>query len=170
MDTIDTVDTSTQEDPRYRAFAIAYVSNGYNAKSAAVLTGWERDQGRNLTYHPVVIKHIHLILDALQSRSTITSHYIHNQLDRLQEIAMGEIDVPMVTAAGETYNAPKFMERLALEVLRERIKLEHESRPPEEAVEVAQIRIQIIEPSQRQPSDEGSYDEDEDEDDDDNPY
>jgi hypothetical protein len=119
-------DISAIEDtisPEHRAFAIAYVSNGYDHKAAAKTAGFHPDLGVSLKYRPDVVGYVKYLQNKLSAETIVGRQYLDVYLDKLQDIALGNTPVPMVTGQGESFSACRFMEKLAMEVYKERVKL-----------------------------------------------
>lgn len=107
----------------HRAFAIAYVSNGYDHIGAAKSAGFHSALGVSLKYRPDIVRYIKHLQSQLAAETIVGRQYLDVYLDKLQDIAFGITPIPMVTTQGEEYTAPKFMEKLAMEVYKERVKL-----------------------------------------------
>lgn len=133
-------------DPAHRAFAIEYVMNGYNYRKAAKTCRMDPSRGVRLKRIPIVVAFI----TELQKRDIVES-FVGKQsldcfLDRIEEAAMGDVDIPIVLADGTSIDRPKFQGSLAMDVYRERAKL-HGILVQEETPDNT-IRIEVV-PSTR---------------------
>ncbi len=110
-------------DDQRKAFCIEYVSNGYRHIDAAVRVGFAKVMGSRLKREPLIAAYINDLMDKYLAESIVTKTTLDSYLDELEEIAMGRVDVPMVTGSGESFHARKFHPDLAMKVYAERSKL-----------------------------------------------
>lgn len=106
-----------------KAFAIKYVTNGYQHRLAAVDAGFPLSRGIQLKREPLVAAYISDLMDKYLAESLVTKQTLDIYLDELEDIAMGRIDVPMITANGDAVSGKKFHADLAMKVYNERSKL-----------------------------------------------
>ena len=131
-----------QMDLGERAFAIEYVMNGYDHRKAAQVTHKSAAKGHRLKRLPIVMAFV----TQLQKRGIVES-FVGKQsldcfLDRLEEAAMGDVDIPIVLADGTQLERKKFQGSLAMDIYRERAKL-HGVLATEDAPKET-IKIEIV--------------------------
>lgn len=110
-------------EPNRRAFCIEYVSNGYKHRDAAVKVGFSANTGITLKREPLVAAFISDLLNTYLAESIVTKQTLDTYLDELEDIAMGRVDINMVSADGEEFSAKKFHADLAMKVYNEKSKL-----------------------------------------------
>lgn len=110
-------------EERRRAFAIEYVTNGYNHRSAAISVGFSAGFGIRLKREPLVAAYIVDLQAKYLAESLVTKQSLDVYLDQLEDIAMGRVDIPIITGAGDEMIAKKFHSDLAMKVYSERAKL-----------------------------------------------
>lgn len=102
-----------------KAFCEEYLENGYNKREAAVTAGRAASAGISLLHKPLCREYI-LSLEAKRyARSIITERFLEAQYMVLLDQANGDVEVPIVTGAGQSLNALKFDGNLKLAVLKE---------------------------------------------------
>ncbi len=110
-------------DDQRKAFCITYVTNGYRHMDAAVHVGFSKVMGTRLKREPLIAAYINDLMNKYLAESIVTKTTLDSYLDELEEIAFGREEVPMVTGAGESFEAAKFHPELAMKVYAERAKL-----------------------------------------------
>lgn len=110
-------------EPSRRAFCINYISNGYKHRDAAVKAGFAASSGITLKREPLVAAYISDLMNKYLAESLVTKQTLDVYLDELEDIAMGRVDINMVSADGEEFSAKKFHADLAMKVYNERSKL-----------------------------------------------
>ncbi len=106
-----------------KAFAIKYVTNGYLHRQAAADSGFPLSRGIRLKREPLVAAYISDLMNKYLAESLVTKQTLDIYLDELEDIAMGRVDVPMITGNGDEIEARKFHPDLAMKVYSERSKL-----------------------------------------------
>lgn len=106
-----------------RAFCIEYTTNGYKHRDAAVSVGFSANIGICLKREPLVAAFIVDLQEKYLAESLVTKQSLDVYLDQLEDIAMGRVDIPIVTGAGEEIDVKKFHADLAMKVYAERAKL-----------------------------------------------
>jgi len=110
-------------EPQEEAFAIEYVSNGFDHREAARKCGYSPSAGVRLKRKPAIQNRIASLLAEMEVDSIVNRQVADTILDRLEDIAMGEVPVAMVTKDGEEFEARKFFPELAMKVYQERVRL-----------------------------------------------
>lgn len=128
-------------EPAHRAFAIEYVLNGYNHREAAESIGIDPNRGARLKRLPIVVEYVIQLQNKTAVESIVNKQSLDCLLDRIQEAAMGEVEIPIVLANGAMVNKQKFQGSLALDVYRERAKLHDIVKPEEES---GTIKIEVV--------------------------
>lgn len=104
-----------------RAFAIEYITNGFNQSKAAKKVGL--NSGRKALSNPSVAKFIANLQNEYLAEAIVTKNTISGMLDRLEDIAMGDEQAYMVDALGEAVLVNKFYPDLAVKILDRKAKL-----------------------------------------------
>lgn len=115
-----------------RAFGYEYITNGYNHRSAAEKCGRPADAGVGLKRKPYIAAFIAHLQEVTFQSEIIVKDFIDAKLDDLYDMAVGEVEVPLVTGDGSTFTAKKFQGGLALNIIQERAKLHGITKPAEE--------------------------------------
>lgn len=115
-------DWSDLEDNR-RAFAQIYTTNGYNHRQAAEEIGLHPDMGIRLKREPLTSAYIEFLQNQTYQANLVTKPLLDAKLDILEDIAMGEMAIPIVTASGGEITAKKFHPELAMKVIEKRSQL-----------------------------------------------
>ena len=110
-------------DEAKKAFCILFVTNGYKHREAAEEAGFNPDKGVQLKKEPLVSAYIHDLQKKYLAESIVTKQVMDTKLDELEDIAMGRVEIPMVTGAGDKIDAKKFHPDMAMKVYSERTKL-----------------------------------------------
>jgi len=139
---IDSVDESEFRDmhPADRAFAVRYVSNGYNHREAALDIGINPSLGARVKRKPIVRRYIAALQKQLYVESIVTKDVLDSMLDRLEDIAFGEEEIPIVLSDGTQIFGRKFNPSLIMEVYKERAKL-HDISKENEGDKVIHIEV-----------------------------
>lgn len=106
-----------------RAFCIAFVTNGYKHRDAAQEVGFSPNIGVQLKREPLVAAYIVSLQAKYLAESIVTKQTLDAFLDELEDIAMGRVDAPIITASGLALDASKFYPDLAMKIYAERSKL-----------------------------------------------
>jgi len=125
-----------------QAFCITYVQNGYKHREAAATVGLSPDRGISLKREPLCAAFIADLQKKYLAESLVTKEMLDMRLDVLEEIAMGEVEVPFVSGLGATFNAKKFYPDLALKIYQERAKL-HDFADEENKVAPVNVTINV---------------------------
>jgi len=112
-----------------REFCEQYLENGYKHRDAAVASGFAANAGNRLINKPLLREYIHWKEAKHTNRRLVNEQFFDGQLAELYDIALGEVEIPLVTGTGITFNAKKFDGSLALAVLRERAKISGIEKP-----------------------------------------
>ncbi len=124
-----------------RHFGNEYLKNGYNHREAALSCGRIANAGIRLISEPLIREYI-LYLEAQRtSRSIISERFLEAQYMELLSQANGEVEVPLVTGAGEKITAQKFNGSLKLAVLQELGKVSGVTKP--DAQETGKVTVVI---------------------------
>ncbi len=123
-----------------QAFCIAYVQNGYRHRDAAVAVGLMPDVGIGMKREPVCAAFIVDLQKKYLAESSVTKEMLDIKLDTLEDMAMGDIEVPMVSAMGAQIHLKKFHPELAMKVFQERAKLHNFA---DEENKVAPVNVTI---------------------------
>ena len=118
---IDTIERDL--DVERRAFCIEYVTNGYNHREAATKVGFSPNMGVKLKREPLCAAFINHLQTEYLAESIVTKQSLDAYLDRLEDIAMGDEEIDIVTGMGEAISAKKFHPDLAIKVYQEKAKL-----------------------------------------------
>lgn len=118
-------------EPVHKAFAHEYVLNGYDHLSAAERVGIARSGGIRVRRKPLVSAYINWLQERKLKSDIITKDFVSARLEDLYDMAIGEIDIPLVTGAGESFYAKKFQGGLALQILQEQSKMNGITKPDE---------------------------------------
>lgn len=124
-----------------KSFAIEYFENGYDHRGACMSLGLEAEVGLQLKRDPDVVAEILRFQNLGVSESIVSTGYLDCYLDRLEEIAFGHVSVSRVAKDGTEYKAKSFMDKLAMEVYKERVRLHTSLNEP---TAPANIRLSII--------------------------
>ncbi len=106
-----------------KAFCIKYVTNGYNHREAAEDVGINPNRGIQLKNEPLISAYIHDLQQQFLAESIVTKQVMDSKLDVLEDIAMGRVEIPLVTGAGDKIEAKKFHPDLAMKVYAEKVRL-----------------------------------------------
>ncbi len=118
-------------DPQIRAFCHEYVTNGYNHREAAEKTGSSPNAGIRLRRTPLVAAYIHYLQQEQHQANIITQDFIQAKLEDLYDMAVGDVEVPLVTGSGMQLTAKKFNGTLALAIVTEISKMHGHIKAPE---------------------------------------
>ncbi len=111
-------------EPADRAFAEIYCINGYDHRAAAAEIKLNPDRGIHLKRKPLIRAYIAYIQSRVARANIVTKDFIDSKLEELYLMAIGEIDTAHVdTKLAEGFMASKFHGPLALDILRERSKI-----------------------------------------------
>lgn len=110
-------------DEAKKAFCIVYVTNGYKHREAAEEAGLNPDKGIQLKREPLVSAYIYDLQQQYLAESIVTKQVMDAKLDELEDIAMGRVEIPLVTGAGDKIEAKKFMPDMAMKVYSEKVRL-----------------------------------------------
>jgi len=111
-------------DPQIRCFAEEYCFNGYDHRAAAETAGLNPDRGIRLKRHPLIRAFIAHVQGKLFESNIVTRDFIDAKLDELYDMAVGVIPTDHVDPKiGDSFRAFKFHGSLALDILREKAKL-----------------------------------------------
>lgn len=111
-------------DHKDRAFAEEYCFNGYDHRAAAETAGLNPNKGIQLKRNPIIRAYIAHVQARLFEANIVTRDFVDAKLDELYEMAVGQIETDHVDAKnGESFRAYKFHGSLALDILREKAKL-----------------------------------------------
>lgn len=122
----DTV--NSEITPLERAFAMEYVSNGYNHIKAAESIGLNRSKGIRLVKNPIVQLLIKELQDKQHTLSLVTNEFVMTCYMRLLPKLMGEDDIPQVvmnrdSGDTDTVDIKKFHAAETVAVLRDMAKM-----------------------------------------------
>jgi hypothetical protein len=110
--------------PQERAFSEDYCINGYNHREAAETAGLDPDRGIRLLRDPLIRAFIAFVQDKRFDASIVTKDFIDAKLDELYDMSVGHVEVAHVDAkTGRVFAARKFYGTLALDILREKSKM-----------------------------------------------
>ena len=111
-------------EAKHRAFAEVYVTNGYKHRPAAEEAGFTADRGIGLLRLPLIRAYISHIQDGMYEANVVTRDFVDAKLDELYDMAIGDVAVPMVDPKTcFEFDARKFQGGLALDILREKSKM-----------------------------------------------
>ena len=105
-----------------RAFGYEYIQNGYDHRLAASEVGYSPDSGIKLKRRPYVAAFIQHLQEQMHESNFVVKGFIDARLDDLYDMAIGEVEVPLVLGDGTEKTAKKFHGGLALQILQERSK------------------------------------------------
>ena len=105
-----------------KAFAYEYIENGYDHRSAASEVGYSADTGIKLKRKPYIAAFIQHLQERMYKSNTVVKEFIDAKLDDLYDMAIGDVEVPLVLGDGTEKTAKKFHGGLALQILQERSK------------------------------------------------
>jgi len=108
-------------DLKKKAFAIEYAFS-YNHREAAKEVGFSAGQGIKLIRDPLVVSYIEHLQKQKITSNIITKDYINTQYIKLLEIAMGEVEVPMVDGQGNEFTGKKTLVGEAINIVKEMAK------------------------------------------------
>lgn len=126
-----------------RAFVLIYTTNGYDHRRAAVEVGLSADMGTSIKREPLVAAYIEYMQNQTYESSLVTKPFLDAKLDILEDIAMGEMEIPIVTAAGESISAKKFHPDLAMNIIKQRAQLGGHTKDDKSRVGDVNIQINI---------------------------
>jgi len=112
-----------------REFCDQYCENGYKHRDAAVAAGFVIAAGIRLIKKPLLREYIHWKESKHRVRRLVSEQFFDGQLAEVFDAAMGEVEVPLVTGTGITFNAKRFDGQLALAVIKERAKISGIEKP-----------------------------------------
>lgn len=115
-----------------RAFANEYVTNGYDHRKAAVTVGRAANSAKNMLRNPLVKHYINYLQNNRLDSPLVTRDFLDAKLEELHDIAMGNVEIPIVLADGTRVDECKFMGDLAFKTLQERAKLYGHAKPEPE--------------------------------------
>ena len=124
-----------------RAFAIEYITNGFNYADAAETIGLARTSGIRKLRAPLVQGFIAYIQDQRAKASLITREFVEQQYLEILPKLKGEESVQLITPQGDSYEAKKFHSGEVVSVLRDLGKAAGFT--PEEVGHSAPVNIQI---------------------------
>lgn len=114
-----------------RAFCHEYVANGYDHRQAAIEVGRAASGASKLLRNPLVRHYVRYLQDIRMDSSFVTKDFMEAKLSEMMEMAMGEVEIPVVLADGEQHNVKKFQGELALKILQKRGELSGAAKPAE---------------------------------------
>ena len=126
-----------------QGFCDEYLENGYKHREAAVVVGRSPSAGIRLVNKPLCREYIMYYENKRRQRRIVSERFFDAQLTELYDMALGEIEVPIVTGSGEELTARKFNGPLALAVLQERAKISGVSKPDETEVGGVNVIIDV---------------------------
>jgi hypothetical protein len=106
-----------------KGFANEYLLNGYNHRAAALAVGIAESSAIRVKRKPLVAAYIEFLQERMYASNFVSKGFIDAKLDDLYEMAIGDVNVPMVLGDGSTIEAKKFQGGLALQILQERSKM-----------------------------------------------
>ena len=106
--------------PQEKGFALEYIENGFDHREAAKTVGRAKAAGIKLLRKPLVHAYISHLQKQYVQESLFTQQFYEAKLLELYEMAVGDVEVPMVDSDGEQFKAKKFHGSLALNILKER--------------------------------------------------
>lgn len=106
-----------------KAFCHEYVINGFDHRTAADKIGHSKGTGISIKRRPYVAAYIEFLLERMHHSNLVIKGFLDARLDDLYEMAIGEVEVPLVTGDGSSFTAKKFQGGLALSILQERGKI-----------------------------------------------
>lgn len=115
--------------PQFKAFAETYLINGYDHRKAAEEVGFPPARGIALLRNTLIRVFISDIQSSILETGIVTKDLIDARLDVLYEMAIGEIEIPIVTGMGDEFYAKKFHGQLALSIIQERSKMHGITKP-----------------------------------------
>ena len=105
-------------DDRRKAYAVAFVDEGYSHVRAADRLGIAHAEALRLQRDSLVQACIQDIQSQLQGVSFLNEAWVDAKIAEMFPMVMGEVDVPMVDAkTGSRYTAKKFMPEVAVRLL-----------------------------------------------------
>ena len=119
-------------DPQLRAFCHEYITNGYNHRAAAEKTGSSPNAGIRIRRDPLVAAYIHYLQAEQHQANIITQDFIQAKLEDLYDMAVGDVEVPLVTGSGMEVTAKKFNGPLALSIVTEISKMNGHTKSAED--------------------------------------
>ena len=102
-----------------RAFAIEYITNGFNHANAAEAVGLTKSSGLRKLRAPLVQGFIAYLQDQRAKASIITREFVEQQYLEILPKLKGEEAVPLVSPQGDAYEAKKFHSGETVSVLRD---------------------------------------------------
>lgn len=100
-----------------RAFAIAYIETMSHAEAAKKIK--KAGQGMKYMRDPKVLALIQDLQDEMAKYNALTAHWVRVKSMELYEKLSGDVEVPMVTAQGQTFTAKKFHSGESVSLLRD---------------------------------------------------
>ena len=105
---------------RDKAFAVEYITNGFNHAEAAVAVGLSKKSGISKLRSPLVAKFIAHLQASTANAKIITQEFVEAKYLEILPKLMGEEDVPLFDhKEGVTVNAKKFHSAETVSVLRD---------------------------------------------------
>jgi hypothetical protein len=118
----------------HRAFAAEYIANGFDARKAAETLGLYPSQANILKRKPIIAAFIRSRVNESVTVAMVCKQQLDAMLDRMQDIAFGDVGVPMVLSDGTQIYGRQIHPRLIAEVFKARVNQLEEIDDPDDIV------------------------------------